>query len=343
MLNDQVRRVLSWATVAVVAVVIVSGMVLVLRFLAQPGRGSQPLQVSPPEVVLCPGEEVAFSVEPPLADVEWAATGGGEISPAGRYVAGDLPGDFEVQAAGPGGERGRAVVHVAACTPTPTPTPTAAPTPVPTPTPAPTPIPAADPQGDVGTYSTGAPVDGAPAGLDIRNGSVGADLRIALGSREGLPAEVAEWAQEGEAVLWIALYEPLPDAFPVRTDWFFVLDTDGDAATGRPTGSRPVNTGLGDEVAVGFYYDPTNGAYVPYLLIWDSAQGAFVAGPDVVRYMVNGGRTVVALAVPLDVLQQQVAQVAGVALVPDAVRGRAATIAFTSPEPVADLYPDRLE
>ena len=65
------------------------------------------------------------------------------------------------------------------------------------------------------------------AGLDIRNASVGPDLQIVLESREGVPEELVYWAQEGEAIFWIALYEPISNSLPVQTDWFFVLDLDG--------------------------------------------------------------------------------------------------------------------
>ncbi|HIE38674.1 MAG TPA: hypothetical protein EYP77_06345, partial [Anaerolineae bacterium] len=119
MLSEQARRVLSWATALVVAAVIISGMASILSSLVRPGQEAPSLNVSPPGVNLCQGERIAFAVEPPLADVEWAATGG-EITADGLYTAGELPGDYEVQAAGPGGERGRALVHIIACTPTPT-------------------------------------------------------------------------------------------------------------------------------------------------------------------------------------------------------------------------------
>ena len=340
MLSEQVRRVLFWATVAVIVVVVVSGMATVLGLVARPGVRSRPLAVLPSGINLCPGEQAAFSTDPPLSDVEWAATGG-EISADGRYTAGTLPGDYEVQAAGPDGTRGRALVHIAACTPTPTPVPTPTSTPIPTPTPAPTPIPEADPQGDVALYNSGAPAAQPPPGLDIQNASVAPDLRVVLEPTEGLPAGLADWVQEGEAALWIALYEPLPEAPLVNADWLFVLDVDGNPDTGRPPGARPINAGLGDEAAVGLYYTLETGSYAPFFSIWDPAQGAFVNGPDVVRYWLSEDRRLIGLAIPLATLRQEVERVAGVTLTPDGVRGRAAAIAFLAPEPVADLYPDR--
>lgn len=340
MLNEQVRQVLFWVTAAVVVVVVLSGMAAVLGLVVRPGESGPPFSILPAGVNLCPGEQAAFSTDPHVSDVEWAATGG-QISAEGIYTAGTLPGDYEVQAAGSDGTRGRALVHIAACTPTPTPVPSPTPTPTATPTPEPTPIPAADPQGDVVFYASGGPVAQPPQGLDIQNASVAPDLRITLGLAEGLPAGLAEWAQEGEAVLWIALYEPLPEAPLMNIDWLFILDVDGNPSTGRPPGTRPINTDLGDEAAVGLYYTLEGGQYTPFLSIWDPAQGAFVDGPAVVRYWLSEDRRLIGLAVPAATLQQEVERVAGVTLVPDAIRGRAAAIAFLAPEAVADLYPDR--
>ena len=188
MLDERVRRILFWVTVAVIATVIVTAMVIILRRIIRPGEEAQALNVQPPDVTLCLGAQVVFSVDPPLADVEWAATGG-EIGADGAYSAGEVPGDYEVQAAGPDGERGRALVHVVACTPTATPAPTPTNTPAPTPTTPPTPIPGADAQGDVAVYSSGAPAAQSPAELDVRNASVGPDRRVSLGAGN-LPSEM---------------------------------------------------------------------------------------------------------------------------------------------------------
>jgi hypothetical protein len=337
MLGAQIRRILSWVTVAVIAAVIVSGMAVVLRQV-WPDRGARSLQIVPAEVVLCPDQEVTFRVEPQVADVEWAATGGGEISPEGRFVAGE-PGDVEVRAAGPRGGQGRAIAYVTACTPTPTPLPTLTSLPTPTPTPETTPIAEADPQGDVSVYETGAPATQPPAGLDIRNASIAPDRRLTLGVQEGLPGGLAQWVQEGEAVLWIALNDPIPDALAVRTDWLFALDLDGDSSTGRPAGARPINPDLGYEVALGVYYDPASAAYVPYLLVWNPTAQDWEGGPAV-RHWISEDRTLVALALPLYAVRQEVERVTGVMELPEAALGRAATIAYTSPDVLADLYPD---
>ena len=50
-----------------------------------------------------------------------------------------------------------------------------------------------DPQGDVGGYESGIPVDGAPGGMDIQTANVYVDLRVALQPVEGVPTELAGW------------------------------------------------------------------------------------------------------------------------------------------------------
>ncbi len=326
MLTPPVRTLLTWLTLLVVAVMLISGLAGILRMLARPSRSFSALSIAPPEVTLCAGESVTFAAAP-LPAARWAATGG-TIGADGRYIAGNLPGNYEVQAVGPQGERGRAYIHIVICTPTPPPTPTPIPTPTPTPTPPPTPIPEADPAGDLFVYNTGAAASAPFDGLDIRNSAFAADSRLLTA---GLPSELAGWAQEGETVLWMALHTPIPEGMPVRADWFFVLDLDGNPGTGRPPGTRPVNQGLGDEVAVGLYYDPTDGAFHSYLLLWNAARRDFDDGGEP-RYWLSPDRTLVALAVPGDVLGAR-------GFVPEAARGRAATIAYTTPNIVADFYP----
>jgi len=84
-------------------------------------------------------------------------------------------------------------------------------------------------------------------------------------------------------------------------------------------------------VAVGLYYDPTDGAFHSYLLLWNAARRDFDDGGEP-RYWLSPDRTLVALAVPGDVLGAR-------GFVPEAARGRAATIAYTTPNIVADFYP----
>jgi len=243
------------------------------------------------------------------------------------------------------------IAPTATPTPTPTNTPTPTRTPIPsptaTPTPEPSPTPPPDRQGDVGIYESGAPIEAPPAGVDIRAASAEVDLRVALQPVEGVPAELLDWAAEVEAegedevLLWIALQEPVPDPPAVYMEWLFALDLDGDMATGRPVGSARINPDLGMEVAVGVFYEPATGEYTPYFLVWDSAQGVWANGPGVVRFTLDQSRTLVGLALPLETLTQTVAQISGVAVVSEAVRGRAAALARVEGQKVVDFFPDR--
>lgn len=219
-----------------------------------------------------------------------------------------------------------------------TPTPTSSPTPTETPTP--TSVPPADAQADVVSYDGLTPVESAPAGVDIRAASVGPDLRVVLQPAAGAPAELSGWA-EGEVRLWIALYDPIPDPPAVYTEWVFVLDLDGDAATGRPAGSVRINPDLGVEVAVGVYYDPAGEGYSHYSLVWDPARGDWADGPEGIHYVLSESRTLVGLALPLETLAQAAEQVAGVTIAPDAVRGRAAALAVVEGQKIVDFYPER--
>lgn len=228
--------------------------------------------------------------------------------------------------------------------PTDTPEPTATPTPSPTapsmPTVEPLPIPLPDGQGDVGAYESGDPVEGAPSGVDIRTASVGADLRVTLQSAEGVPAELAESVGEGELLLWIALYDPVPDPPATFTDWVFVLDLDGDTSTGRSPGASRIDPDLGDEVAIGVSYNDISGEYEPYFLVWDRASSALVVGPEGPRFVLDETRMLIGLALPLDTLAQAAEQTAGVALVAGEIRGRAAAQSRVGEQKVIDFCPD---
>jgi hypothetical protein len=231
---------------------------------------------------------------------------------------------------------------VSEATPTPTPIDSPTPTSSPTPTeiPTPTSVPSADPPADVVSYDGLAPVESVPAGVDIRAASASADLRVTLQTAGGAPAELSGWA-EGEALMWIALYDPIPDPPTVYTEWVFVLDLDGDATTGRPVGSVRINPDLGIEVAVGVYYDPAGEGYSHYSLVWDPAQGSWADGPEGIHYLLSDSRTLVGLALPLEALTESAERVTGVTTVPGAVRGRAAALAVVEGLRIVDFYPDR--
>ena len=225
----------------------------------------------------------------------------------------------------------------------PTEAPTFSPSPTLAPLPEPSPTPVLDRQGDVGIYGSGALVEGAPGGVDIRSANVDVDLRLSLQPDDQVPPELAQWTGEGELLLWLSFYDPIPNPPPVFTDWVLVLDVDGDAATGRPVGTAQINPDLGYEAAIGVSYNDTRAAYERYFLVWDPARAALVATPDVPRFIVTESRTVIGIALPLETLTQAVQGTAGVAFVPEQVRGRAAAQSRAAGQKVIDFYPDRPE
>jgi len=144
-------------------------------------------------------------------------------------------------------------------------------------------------------------------------------------------------------VLWIALYgPPSGDTLTSAVDWLIVLDVDGNTATGRPPGTRSINPDLGDEVALGVSYDPGSDTFTPFLWIWSSAAGDWdlTDRQSVVRHTVNEEQDLIGLAVSLEYVREQVAQIAGVTLAPEAVRGRVAVVTYTAPDALIDFYPD---
>ena len=349
MLDDRTRVILFWFTIGMMVLVVVVAAVTLVRTWHGSLLEETALVIRPAEVGLCTGDTYSFTVAEGAvegAEIIWKATGG-EIGVSGVFMAGDKPGDYTVTAVQRKPRQvGSAVVHIALCTPTPwpTPTPLATPTPLPTatplpPTPTPTPV-VMDAQGDVELYESGGAIEGAPAHADIRAASVAADMHVTLQPGDALPAELVSWAGEGDVVLWISFYAPIPEP-PAYTDWLFSLDLDGNLATGRPAGSARINPDLGDEVVIGLLYDAANGSYAPYFLVWDPNQGAWVDGPDVPRFTMGQSRTVLGLALPMETLIQSVAQTTGVTVVPEAVRGRAAVLSFVGDQAVIDFYPNR--
>ena len=342
MLSDRARGILFWITISVIALVAIAAIVTIVRACSSIIAPEEPVPaIRPGEVSLCTGEQQQFVVAGDV-EVTWEATGGA-MSETGLFTAGDAPGDYIVTATGAGtSQTAEASVHVVVCTPPPTAAPPTPSTPTPTATPTPGVIapPSADPQGDVGAYDNGAPVEGVPAGVDISAANAAADLHVTLQPSDGVPGELAGWATAEEILLWISLHEPIPNPPLVYMDWLFVLDVDGNTATGRPAGSRRINPDLGDEVVIGVSYDPATGSYEPYFLVWDAAQGQWATGPEGIRYYVSDSRTVVGLALPLETLTQAVSQTANVTLDPEAVKGRAAGDSYVGEQRVIDFYPD---
>jgi hypothetical protein len=297
-----------------------------------------PVVIQPEEVSLCAGQQHQFTVEGGV-EVTWETTGG-SVTQSGLFTAGDASGDYVVTVTGrESGEKAQATVHVMFCAPTATPEPTATLVPTPTPTPEPVVPSSMDAQGDVGTYDSGVPVEGVPAGVDISAASISPDLGVALQPTGGVPTELAGWAGEGDALFWVSLHSPVASPPAAYLNWLIVLDVDGNTGTGRPAGSRRINPDLGDEVVIGVSYNPTAGAYEPYSLVWDAGAGGWATGPEI-RYTVGESRTLVAFAISLERLTQSVSQYSGTTLAPEAVKGRAAAESYVGELRVIDFYPD---
>jgi hypothetical protein len=195
-----------------------------------------------------------------------------------------------------------------------------------------------DPSGDVGIYASGASIEAPPEGVDIRTVSARANLSVVLQPTEGIPPELAGWATEDEILLWIALYDPVPNP-PPYTTWQFVLDLDGNRDTGRE-GDRRINPDLGYEAAIGILYSPSQEQYEPFFLVWDPEQEDLIRRSEMPRYTLDESRTLVGLAFSLETLRQTVSQITGVTLAPEAVKGRAAVDSYAGEERVIDFCPD---
>ncbi len=348
-LNDRARIILFWFTIALMLAVAILAAVTILRACGGlPTQTEPPLTITPAEVTLCTGDQQQFAVGNDV-EVTWEASGGA-ISEEGVFTAADIPGDYTVTASrDESGRAAGAIVHIIDCTPTPTVTPLPTLPPTATPEPEATPEPTAttttataspDPQGDVGTYETGAPIESPPSGVDITAASISPDLGLSLQPTEEPPAELADWSEEGEAFFWISLYDTVPDPPRGYMNWLFVIDTDGSTETGRDVGSRRINPDLGDEVAIGVNYNANTEAYEPYSLVWNSEDGAWATGPEV-RYTFGESRTVVGLALSLEGLEEAIAQAGAAPVSAEAAKGRAAAEAYLADGTrVIDFYPD---
>jgi hypothetical protein len=334
MLTDRARGILFWFTIAMIVIVAILAILFIFnrcsRLLSQPVEVA--LNVNPAEKELCVGQQHQFTFVGDDQVVTWEVTGG-TITQSGLYTADAGAGDYTITVTGRDSKKAAtAVVHVLPCEPTSTPVPTVGATE--TPLPEPTVAFPLDLQGDVVDYNTGAAVEGIPTGLDIQSASVAPDLHVTLQPGDAVPGELVGWATEGEALLWIALYEPVPEG--ARIQWFIVLDVDGNGSTGRAPGSRDINTGLGDEIAVTVAH--ATGQITVW--VWDANGATFVDGPAGARYTVTESGTVVGIALPLEALTQAVSEHAGVTILPEAVRGRVAADAYIGEQRIIDYYPN---
>ena len=345
-LNDRARIMLFWFTIALMLGVAILAAVTILRACGGlPARNEPAVTITPPEVTLCTGNQQQFTVGSDT-EVTWEASGG-SIDQDGLFTAGNTAGDYTVTATREkAASAAGAIVHIVACTPTPTTTPLPTVPPTATPEPAATPELTAtssvnpDPQGDIGDYETGAAIEEPPAGVDIIAASIRPDSGIAFEPVVAPPEELTDWGEEGEAFFWISLQDAVPDPPLGYMNWLFVIDTDGDTGTGRSAGSRRINPDLGDEIAVGVNYNANTEAYEPYALVWDAEEEAWATGPEV-RYTFGESRTVVGLALPLEDLEEDIAEAGAAPLDAEVAKGRAAAEAYLADGTrVIDFYPD---
>ena len=341
------------------------------------GNGqSGAIEVSPGEITLCPAQSYQFHASQEgeaMRRVEWDATGG-VISSDGFYTAPGEPGDYAVSA-GPaqGDSRGLALVHVIPCvdgkplppptptqlppptpptlTPTaappePTPTATAARSPLPTPTAITTQAVCLDRSGDLARYDTLAPVRRAVQGADIQRASLDDARHPVTTLPPDLRAEIGDWDQETSLILWMTLYQPVPDeAAPGEPDteryWLFALDLDGDSTTGRPVGDGVINPDMGVEVTIGVKWDPELGAErEPYIYVWNADTGTSDRRTEGVEARFSRARDAVFVRIGVDLLSELVRQYSETEFDPTRAVGRAAALAVTDEGMVADFCPD---
>ena len=343
--------------------------------------GQAAIEVSPAEITLCPGQSYQFyalQAGEPAGGAAWTTTAGG-VSSSGFYSAPDEPGEYSVMAEPQRGDsRALALVHVVACVdgrPLPPPKPTELPPPAPptltptatlTPTPRkPTPSPTAtlprsplptptvvpalavclDPSGDLVRYDTLAPVTATAPGADLARASIDRQGRPVTTLPSELRAEVSDWDAQTSLILWMALYDPVPDtAAPgepgTEQYWLFALDVDGESLTGRPLGDGAINPDMGVEVTIGVKAAPALGPEPEaYVYIWNAVARTSVRKTEGVEARFSRGRDVVFLRISLDDLAREVRQLSGTEVDWGQAVGRAATLTMTAGGMLADFCP----
>jgi len=364
-----------WIAWAFVLIVIVTAVLLVTVYLI-PARVGPPeaFQVSPAEITLCLAQARQFRAVHEGRSVDgmvWQATDGA-IGPEGFFVAPQAPGDHQVSACHP--RTGRcvgAVVHVIQCTtettpdstpastplpptetqapapPPPTQTPPP-PTPVPAPTspaqpPTPTPTSAAlrDESNDLVNSNTLEPAIETPLGSDIETACFDGGLHIVREMEENLSAEIGDWDAAGNLILWMKLYEPIPEVSEQRRYWIFALDTDNNAATGRPVGDGVINPDIGVEITIGVQSDPARGiAFEPYMYIWNAQLNDSERRTSDLETRLSSKRDVIFIRVPEDLIAELVRGYSQTEPQWNAIAGRAAALVETSEEIAVDFLPE---
>lgn len=225
--------------------------------------------------------------------------------------------------------------------PTASPTPTAAPaTPTAEPTQAPAATPLADANTDVAPLAGGAVVAAPSEGIDIATCNIATDT-TALPALAPPTNLIDVEVTTDTLTLWLSLQTPAPAERALTYHWLVALDTDGDAATGRPPGNGYINPDLGQDVGAGvFLY--ANGTVEPYVYVWNPTLGDWDGDtPDIVTATVNEAQNAVAFTFPLADLRANLEQIAGSSLNLQALKGRVATIASSQTQAaLVDYCPD---
>ncbi len=221
------------------------------------------------------------------------------------------------------------------------PTPTAAPaTPTAEPTQAPAETPLVDANTDVAPLAGGDVIAAPPDGIDIATCNIATDT-TALPALAP-PANLTNVEVTTDTLtLWLTLQTPAPAERALTYHWLVALDTDGDAATGRPPGNGYINPDLGQDVGAGvFLY--ANGDVEPYVYVWNPALGDWDSDtPDIVTATVNETRDAVAFTFSLADLRANLEQIGDSSLNLQALKGRVATIASSQTEAaLVDYCPD---
>lgn len=231
-------------------------------------------------------------------------------------------------------------------TPTPTaepdtPIPTPALTPSPTPAASPTPVLAVDRRGDLVDYDTFAPIANAPTGADIRLACFDQDLQLIRSIPGELAAEIRDWNTAGYLILWMTLYEPVPEILEQDRYWLFALDSDGSLASGRPPGDGPVIPDLGPEVSIGVRSMPAAGiTFEVYLYVWNTAIQDSEVHSAQAEARLGTTREAIFIRVPYDVLESLIRELSQTEPRWERATGRAATIVSTGTGRAIDFFPE---
>ena len=149
--------------------------------------------------------------------------------------------------------------------------------------------------------------------------------------------------------LEMELYEPIPEAPDTPfASWHFILDLDGDPATGFPGSQRPV--GVFPELGVDLWADLlwSDRRFIPVFFVGRSGIEHLDIGPDLGSATLSADRTRVLFQIPVEPLEQVLSDQYGKEFHVDETR--LDWVAVTNyigsdldfDDPPSDFFPDRL-